>query len=58
MFGPVLDYARLYQRSAYDASYLELAMRRDLPFATRDEPLRKAAHELGLNIFQPESLAG
>ena len=52
-FSTVLDHARLYQRSAYDASYLELAQRRGLPFATKDEPLRKAAEELGLPIFQP-----
>jgi len=53
VFGMVLEQARLYQRSAYDASYLELAQRRGLPFATKDEPLRKAAEELGLAIFQP-----
>lgn len=46
-------HARLYQRSAYDASNLELAKRRILPFATRDEPLKKAAEELGIPIFQP-----
>lgn len=53
VFTTVLDQARLYQRSAYDASYLELAKRRGLPFATKDEPLRKAAEELGVRIFQP-----
>ena len=53
VFGAVLDQARRYQRSAYDASYLELAQRRGLPLATKDEPLRKAAEEMGLSIFQP-----
>ena len=53
VFSAVVDHARRYQRSAYDASYLELALRRGLPFATKDEPLRKAAEELGLRIFQP-----
>jgi predicted nucleic acid-binding protein len=53
IFGTVLDEARLYQRSAYDASYLELAKRRGLPFATRDEPLRRAAEKVGVGIFQP-----
>ena len=53
VFNTVLDQARLYQRSAYDASYLELAQRRGLPIATKDEPLGKAAEELGLLIFQP-----
>ncbi len=45
-FHSILDLARRYQRSAYDASYLELAHRLKLPLATRDEPLRKAAEEL------------
>ena len=53
IFTSVLFQARRYQRSAYDASYLELAKRRNLPLATKDEPLRKAAEELGLKIFQP-----
>jgi predicted nucleic acid-binding protein len=53
VFSEVIDQARRYQRSAYDASYLELAKRRSLPLATKDEPLRKVADELGLAIFQP-----
>lgn len=53
VFSAVLDQARLYQRSAYDASYLELAKRRGLPFATKDEPLKKAAEEIGVAIFRP-----
>ncbi len=53
IFTSVLFQARRFQRSAYDASYLELAKRRNLPLATKDEPLRKAAEELGLKIFQP-----
>ena len=53
VFSTVLDQARLYQRSAYDASYLELAIRRGLPLATRDQPLAQAALELGISLFQP-----
>ena len=53
VFSTVLDQARLYQRSAYDASYLELAKRRGLPLATRDQPLGKAAQEIGISLFQP-----
>jgi predicted nucleic acid-binding protein len=53
IFSAVLGHARLYQRSAYDASYLELAKRSSLPFATKDDALRKAAEELGIAIFQP-----
>ena len=53
VFSTVLDQARLYQRSAYDTSYLELAKRRGLPLATRDQPLAKAAQELGISLFRP-----
>lgn len=53
IFSTVVEHARLYQRSAYDASYLELSKRRGLPFATKDEPLRKAAATLGISFFQP-----
>ena len=38
-----LQLARRYKLSAYDASYLELALRRGLPLATLDEDLQKAA---------------
>lgn len=53
VFSTVLGQARRYQRTAYDASYLELAKRRGLSLATRDEPLRKAAEEFGVEVFQP-----
>ncbi len=53
VFSGVLDYCRDYQRSSYDSSYLELAKRLRLPFATKDEPLKQAAHQLGIPIFQP-----
>jgi len=53
VFATVLEHARLYHRSAYDASYLELAQRRSLPLATKDEPLLQAAKTLGISAFQP-----
>lgn len=53
IFSVVLDQARRYQRSSYDASYLELALRLSLPLATRDEPLKKAAMDLGIRVYQP-----
>ena len=42
-----LQLARRYRLSAYDASYLELALRRSLPLATLDEDLQKAAKNAG-----------
>ena len=38
-----LRLARTYKLSAYDASYLELALRLSIPLATLDEDLQKAA---------------
>ena len=37
------DLARFYRLSSYDAAYLELATRRNLPLASRDVPLCQAA---------------
>lgn len=51
VFTSILDLARRYQRSAYDASYLELALRLGLPFSTKDEPLRQAAAELRVPLY-------
>jgi predicted nucleic acid-binding protein len=47
-WNEVLDLARVERLSFYDAAYLELAIRRDLPLFTRDNSLAEAArrHEL------------
>lgn len=47
-----LQIARHYRLSAYDASYLELAMREGLPLATLDQDLRKAANKAGSKRFE------
>jgi len=46
-----LQLARSYKLSAYDASYLELALRLSLPLATLDENLQKAAIKAGVKMF-------
>ncbi len=46
-----LQLARSYRLTAYDASYLELALRLNLPLATLDENLLKAAAEAGVKKF-------
>ena len=37
--------------SAYDASYLELALSRGLPLATCDREVRRAAREAGIDLW-------
>ena len=49
----VLPLARLYRLTLYDAAYLELALRTDLPLATRDEALAAAAKKAGAKLFAP-----
>ena len=49
--GETLSLARRYKLSAYDAAYLELAMRSGLPLATLDADLAKAATTAGVPIF-------
>mgnify|MGYP001495002411 FL=1 len=46
-----LQLARRYKLSAYDASYLELALRSGIPLATLDEDLQKAARKAGVKKF-------
>ena len=46
-----LHLARRYGVSAYDASYLELALRSGLPLATLDVDLAKAASKAGVALF-------
>jgi len=46
-----LQLARRYKLSAYDASYLELALRLGIPLATLDEDLQKAARKAGVKKF-------
>jgi predicted nucleic acid-binding protein len=43
--------ARGHKLSAYDAAYLELAIRRRLPLATLDEPLKLAAKAVGVSLY-------
>jgi len=45
------DLARRRSLSAYDAAYLELAIRRAIPLATLDAHLREAAVAEGVEVF-------
>ena len=46
----ILPLARAYRLSAYDAAYLELAIREGLPLATLDDDLRRAAAGAGVAL--------
>lgn len=46
-----LNLARAQNLSVYDASYLELALRRGLPIATLDAKLKAAATALGIGSY-------
>ena len=50
-FGDIASLARSHQLSAYDAAYLELAMRRSLLLATLDDKLKTAAQAVGVTLF-------
>jgi predicted nucleic acid-binding protein len=47
----VIALARAEGLTAYDAAYLELAVRRGLPLSTRDNALIGAARRIGAAIF-------
>jgi len=49
--GQTLDLAQRYKLSAYDASYLELALRNGLPLATLDTDLHNAALAAGVPLL-------
>ncbi|RIK76590.1 MAG: VapC toxin family PIN domain ribonuclease [Planctomycetota bacterium] len=54
-FAAVAPLARAHGLTSYDASYLEVAARRSLPFATLELRLRKVAAALGVGIYQPKT---
>lgn len=49
--GDTLNLARRYRLSAYDAAYLELALRTGFPLASLDGALNKAASAAGVRVF-------
>ena len=50
-FPQVLALGRLFKLTGYDATYLELARRRDLLLATFDRKLAEAARSAGVKVF-------
>lgn len=54
----VLDLARRRALTVYDAAYLELAQRKDIPLATLDKALIGAAKREGVTLFKPPRVRG
>jgi predicted nucleic acid-binding protein len=52
-WSDILHVARSYDLSAYDAAYLELAIRLGLPLASLDDSLKAAAAAAGVAEFKP-----
>ena len=50
-FDHILPRCRSHGLTSYDAAYLDLALRRELPLASLDDPLRQAATSLGLQVL-------
>ena len=50
-WGETLSVADRFQLTVYDAAYLELAQRHNLPLATLNRELRVAAKSLGLHLM-------
>lgn len=49
----LVDLSREHALSAYDASYLALALREGLPLAALDGRLKAAAREAGVQLYLP-----
>ena len=50
-FTYLLALCRTHRLTSYDAIYLDLALRRNLPLATLDEDLRKTAKKAGVHLL-------
>jgi len=50
-FTHLLALCRTHRLTSYDAVYLDLAVRRNLPLATLDGDLRKCARKLGIRLL-------
>jgi predicted nucleic acid-binding protein len=51
-FSRLSDLASAHRLSVYDAAYLELAQRRRLVLGCKDGPLRKAARQAGISLWE------
>jgi predicted nucleic acid-binding protein len=47
----LLEISRTYTISSYDAAYIEVALRKNLPIATLDRKLMQVAEKAGIKIL-------
>ena len=52
IFHETISLARQYMLSSYDASYIELAIRKGLPIATQDKAIIRAAKKIQIEIIK------
>jgi len=52
-WSDTMNLARQHALTAYDAAYLELALRESVPLATLNAKLEAAANAVGVAIYQP-----
>jgi predicted nucleic acid-binding protein len=52
-FHETLLLAHVHKLTTYDASYLELAMRKGIPLATKDAALSRVAKQFGIQLLIP-----
>lgn len=52
-WAETIAFARQHALSVYDATYLELAVRENVPIASLDKPLVAAAKAVGVPIYAP-----
>jgi predicted nucleic acid-binding protein len=53
-YKSILHLAREHDLSAYDAHYIETALRYGIPLATQDSSLRAACKRSGVPVFRPD----
>lgn len=51
--GSTFELAKEENLTIYDAAYLELAIRNNLPLASLDNDLKKAANKLSVKLYKP-----
>jgi len=54
-FTRLVDLASEHELTVYDATYIELAARRQLPLASNDARMREAAARAGVDLWQSEA---